>query len=92
MVVLILGLIASAVASYFDYTSSLGKREVNILVRGKDGRISLKQYVLWQSIFTGEFLLFPLLLGYPLWVAGVMQFANAGIKVFAFLHNRKVQA
>ncbi len=90
MLVLILSLIASGVLSYFDYSSSLGKHESRALIRGKDGRISAKLYAIWQAIFTGIFIMLPLLLGYPLWVAGVCQLPNVAWKVYAVIHNQKV--
>jgi len=92
MLLLIIGLLASAIGSYFDATTSIGKREVNLLVRGKDGRFSLKQYVLWQAIWTGLFLI-PYFVGWALlWHVGIFNLLNAVIKFLAALHNTKVKA
>lgn len=90
VVFLILAGLFNAVSCFFDYSSSLGKYEGNRLVRGKDGRISLKKYATWQIVCA--ILVLVITLYWKIYYGGALTFAGMGaFKLYqAFVHNPKV--
>jgi len=93
MLLLIIGLLASAIGSYFDATSSIGKREAMWLVRGRDGRFDVHRYIIAQSIFHAALIILAAVMrGFTESAVGIFFIIYGAAKFLISLRNRKVKA